>query len=72
MNVNCLQLSSYAQLLLTCMWLVDNESFLASFRNWGHWYGPEGDKYVAMKYENGQGCWNGPNRSCHVSVPPNV
>ncbi|BFY99147.1 hypothetical protein BsWGS_02186 [Bradybaena similaris] len=35
---------------------------------WGHWYGPEEDKYDAMKYENGQGCWNGPNRSCHVNL----
>ncbi|GFO34808.1 glucosidase 2 subunit beta, partial [Plakobranchus ocellatus] len=33
--------------------------------SWGHWYGPEEDKYDAQKYENGQGCWNGPNRSCH-------
>ncbi|CAG5121389.1 unnamed protein product [Candidula unifasciata] len=35
---------------------------------WGHWYGPEEDKYDAMKYENGQGCWNGPSRSCHVNL----
>uniref|UniRef100_A0A0B6ZYE8 Glucosidase 2 subunit beta n=1 Tax=Arion vulgaris TaxID=1028688 RepID=A0A0B6ZYE8_9EUPU len=35
---------------------------------WGHWYGPEEDKYDSMKYENGQGCWNGPNRSCHVNL----
>ncbi|GFR67114.1 protein kinase C substrate 80K-H, partial [Elysia marginata] len=34
---------------------------------WGHWYGPEEDKYDSQKYENGQGCWNGPNRSCHVN-----
>nr|KAG5713948.1 hypothetical protein BaRGS_020276 [Batillaria attramentaria] len=37
-----------------------------SLGKWGHWYGPEEDKYDAMKYENGQSCWNGPNRSCHV------
>ncbi|KAH9498447.1 hypothetical protein Btru_007504 [Bulinus truncatus] len=36
--------------------------------NWGHWHGPESDKYDAMKYENGQNCWNGPNRSCHVNL----
>ncbi|XP_055885925.1 glucosidase 2 subunit beta-like isoform X2 [Biomphalaria glabrata] len=36
--------------------------------NWGHWHGPENDKYDAMKYENGQSCWNGPNRSCHVNL----
>ncbi|XP_059168410.1 glucosidase 2 subunit beta-like isoform X2 [Physella acuta] len=35
---------------------------------WGHWHGPEGDKYDSMKYENGQSCWNGPNRSCHVKI----
>ncbi|KAL8618618.1 hypothetical protein ACOMHN_015728 [Nucella lapillus] len=39
-----------------------------SLGNWGHWYGPEEDKYDAMKYENGQNCWNGPNRSCHVNL----
>ncbi|XP_025110822.1 glucosidase 2 subunit beta-like isoform X1 [Pomacea canaliculata] len=39
-----------------------------SLGKWGHWYGPEEDKYVAMKYENGQNCWNGPNRSCHVNL----
>lgn len=36
--------------------------------NWGHWHGPEGDKYDSMKYENGQNCWNGPNRSCNVKL----
>ncbi|CAL1534375.1 unnamed protein product [Lymnaea stagnalis] len=36
--------------------------------NWGHWHGPEGDKYDSMKYENGQSCWNGPNRSCNVKL----
>ncbi|KAK7508152.1 hypothetical protein BaRGS_00000391 [Batillaria attramentaria] len=39
-----------------------------SLGKWGHWYGPEEDKYDAMKYENGQSCWNGPNRSCHVNL----
>lgn len=37
-----------------------------SLGTWGHWHGPESDKYDAMKYENGQGCWNGPSRTCHV------
>jgi len=39
-----------------------------SLGKWGHWYGPKEDKYSAMKYENGQGCWNGPARSCHVNM----
>jgi len=39
-----------------------------SLGRWGHWYGPKEDKYSAMKYENGQGCWNGPARSCHVNL----
>lgn len=39
-----------------------------SLGNWGHWYGPEEDKYDAMKYENGLSCWNGPSRSCHVNL----
>ncbi|XP_005090114.1 glucosidase 2 subunit beta isoform X2 [Aplysia californica] len=38
-----------------------------SLGNWGHWHGPAEDKYDAMKYENGQGCWNGPSRTCHVN-----
>ncbi|KAK7099862.1 glucosidase 2 subunit beta-like isoform X2 [Littorina saxatilis] len=39
-----------------------------SLGKWGHWYGPEEDKYDAMKYENGQSCWNGPSRSTHVNL----
>lgn len=38
-----------------------------SLGKWGQWYGPKEDKFSAMKYENGQGCWNGPARSCHVN-----
>ncbi|KAL4235696.1 hypothetical protein ACF0H5_004089 [Mactra antiquata] len=34
--------------------------------NWGRWDGPSDDKYAAQRYENGQGCWNGPNRSVKV------
>ncbi|KAK6173168.1 hypothetical protein SNE40_016675 [Patella caerulea] len=33
---------------------------------WGHWSGDETNKYSAMKYEKGQNCWNGPDRSAHV------
>lgn len=34
---------------------------------WGSWAGPEHDKFSAMKYEQGTGCWQGPNRSTTVS-----
>lgn len=37
-------------------------------RTWGHWDGPEGNVYTAMKYENGLGCWQGPNRATTVSL----
>ena len=33
---------------------------------WGHWDGPEDDRYSRMKYENGEKCWNGPSRSTIV------
>lgn len=36
--------------------------------NWGRWEGPDNDKYAAQKYENGQNCWNGPNRSVKVNM----
>lgn len=35
---------------------------------WGHWDGPEGDRYSRMKYENGEKCWNGPSRSTVVKL----
>lgn len=38
-----------------------------SSRTWGSWAGPEDDKYSVMKYEQGTGCWQGPNRSTTVS-----
>ena len=35
---------------------------------WGEWVeDDEHPRYTAMKYSNGQGCWNGPNRSTLVS-----
>ncbi|ESO97115.1 hypothetical protein LOTGIDRAFT_226808 [Lottia gigantea] len=37
-----------------------------SLGNWGHWSGSEADKYSAMKYEKGQNCWSGPDRSVEV------
>merc|ERR1712136_576590 len=36
------------------------ETSLGSFTGW------EDDRRVVMKYENGQGCWNGPSRSAKV------
>lgn len=33
---------------------------------WGRWDGPADNIHGKMMYENGQGCWNGPNRSTQV------
>ncbi|KAK1342740.1 hypothetical protein QTO34_015506 [Cnephaeus nilssonii] len=35
---------------------------------WGSWAGPEHDKFSSMKYEQGTGCWQGPNRSTTVRL----
>ncbi|XP_017518947.2 glucosidase 2 subunit beta isoform X2 [Manis javanica] len=35
---------------------------------WGLWAGPDHDKFSAMKYEQGTGCWQGPNRSTTVRL----
>uniref|UniRef100_A0A8C1AT78 Glucosidase 2 subunit beta n=1 Tax=Cyprinus carpio carpio TaxID=630221 RepID=A0A8C1AT78_CYPCA len=35
---------------------------------WGSWSGPENNKYLLMKYEQGTGCWQGPNRSTTVKL----
>lgn len=39
-----------------------------SLGTWGSWAGPEHDKYSTMKYEQGTGCWQGPNRSTTVRL----
>ena len=38
------------------------------YRKWGKWAGPDDNKYASMMYENGQNCWNGPNRSVKVHL----
>uniref|UniRef100_A0A8C8II72 Glucosidase 2 subunit beta n=1 Tax=Oncorhynchus tshawytscha TaxID=74940 RepID=A0A8C8II72_ONCTS len=35
---------------------------------WGQWAGPEDNLYSMMKYDHGQGCWQGPNRSTTVKL----
>ncbi|XP_018429140.1 PREDICTED: glucosidase 2 subunit beta [Nanorana parkeri] len=35
---------------------------------WSAWAGPENDKFSAMKYDQGTGCWQGPNRSTLVKL----
>ncbi|XP_018870609.2 glucosidase 2 subunit beta isoform X1 [Gorilla gorilla gorilla] len=39
-----------------------------SLGTWGSWVGPDHDKFSAMKYEQGTGCWQGPNRSTTVRL----
>lgn len=39
-----------------------------SLGTWGSWTGAEPHKYSAQKYEKGQQCWNGPERSTDVVI----
>lgn len=39
-----------------------------SLGQWSRWDGPVDDKYSIMLFENGQSCWNGPNRSVRVHL----
>ncbi|CAG0913673.1 unnamed protein product [Notodromas monacha] len=36
--------------------------------SWKAWAGPESNPHEKMMFENGLGCWNGPNRSAHVHL----
>ncbi|KAL7076119.1 hypothetical protein ACQ4LE_004340 [Meloidogyne hapla] len=36
--------------------------------HWGNWSGPEINKFSLQKYEHGQSCWNGPERSTLVEL----
>ncbi|XP_058381628.1 glucosidase 2 subunit beta isoform X2 [Diceros bicornis minor] len=51
----------FAYLYSQCYELATNDT-------WGSWAGPEHDKFSAMKYEQGTGCWQGPNRSTTVRL----
>jgi len=43
-----------------------------SLGRWNDWKGPDDNKYKVMLFDNGQGCWNGPNRSVKVLVACSV
>lgn len=47
------------------LFLISKYSF---FSHWGNWSGPETNKFSLQKYENGQSCWNGPERSTLVEL----
>ncbi|XP_054395723.1 glucosidase 2 subunit beta isoform X6 [Pongo abelii] len=51
----------FAYLYSQCYELTTNDT-------WGSWAGPDHDKFSAMKYEQGTGCWQGPNRSTTVRL----
>ena len=42
-----------------------HETNLGRFEKWS---GPADDNYSSQSYTNGEGCWNGPARSCHVKI----
>lgn len=42
--------------------------YFLQYRYWREWSGGENDKYKEQKYDKGQGCWNGPERSTRVIV----
>ncbi|XP_023601559.1 glucosidase 2 subunit beta [Myotis lucifugus] len=39
---------------------------------WGSWAGSEHDRFSSMKYEQGTGCWQGPNCSTTPTMMPKV
>ncbi|CAG9766825.1 unnamed protein product [Ceutorhynchus assimilis] len=48
--------------------IPNSNSMETSLGRWGKWDGPSGNSYSAMLYDNGQNCWNGPNRSTKVNL----
>ncbi|ENN75729.1 hypothetical protein HUJ04_006358 [Dendroctonus ponderosae] len=45
-----------------------SNSMETNLGRWSRWDGAESNLYSKMLYENGQNCWNGPNRSTKVSL----
>jgi protein kinase C substrate 80K-H len=44
----------------------NGETSIGNWKSWGD--AEDKSKYNVMKFENGQGCWNGPQRSTKVLV----
>lgn len=38
------------------------------YSRWGHWNGPENDRYSKMMMNAGAQCWNGPQRSVVINL----
>ena len=60
----CVNWSAHPGFHTDCLWRV----FVSVCSKWSHWDGPESNKYSVMKFDKGQNCWNGPDRSVKVRM----